>query len=72
MGRTSSHTNDRHQAGHSERRDRSTHADASEPTRLRDARGRRGNTPVTDGPYAESKEMFGGLRVGRRVFAEEL
>lgn len=70
---TFSHTNGRRQTRNSGQRDGPTHGDVSEPSRSRrDAPARSRAVPITDGPYAESKEMLGGSWIGRRVFAEEL
>jgi len=45
-------------------------ASGKSPRRRR--RTQRWRMPVTDGPFAESKEMLGGPSVGRRVFIEEV
>jgi len=41
-------------------------------TPRRRSAGRRRSMPITDGPFAESKEMLGGVWRVRTVFAEEV
>ena len=41
-------------------------------TPRRQSSARRRSMPVTDGPFAESKEMLGGMWRCRTVFAEEV
>ena len=45
-------------------------ASGKAPRRRR--RTQRWRMPVTDGPFAETKEMVGGPSVGRRVWMEEV
>jgi hypothetical protein len=45
-------------------------ASGKAPRRRR--RTQRWRMPVTDGPFAESKEMLGGPSVGRRIWIEEV
>jgi hypothetical protein len=45
--------------------------EAGTPVRRRSAARRRA-MPITDGPFAESKEMLGGVWRVRTVFAEEV
>ena len=49
-----------------------TSAGASGKARRRRRRTERWHMPITDGPFAESKEMLGGPGVDRRVWSEEV